>query len=698
MAKVGTVRFNIEADHARMSRQLAAANGKLSKFKSQTKLNMDGIRNSFVGAFGGFIVLQAVTSAVKSLVGFELQMDKVQAISGATNTQMEALTETALRLGRTSIFTASEIGKMEEELARLGFSTEKILASADAITKLALVTDRELGESAKTVAGTLNGFNLIAEDSGRVANIMAESFSSSALDLEKFTVATANSSANAAIFGASLEENTARLGQLVDRQIDASKAGTDLRRMYINLNAAGLTWNEGMGLIANSTDQMATAVELFDVRAAGAAIILANTQKETAKAAKKFGDTAFDIDEKARIMAENTSTSFKLLTSAVDGFIQHIGSAAVLDGMAKFAAGFLNILSSGGKDPFTAIKAYGKEIGENLVKRTERSSAGLDKLRGSQERLRHELLGFVLERGKLDKSLNAELEIIGTKSPLAWNNLTEKINKYQSILGPLDAGIKSITDKLEKEAAALENAAKAAKEYAKQMSFVGRAADNSKQIENLLSSGGGTKDNGRGLGLGNDGFFATRDIDVEAGAKEAFDKTIEDGKKALFDLEGRAEVLKEKMVQMQVEAALGFTTSVIENGVINGIGAAFSQVLDAMGDGLIKLGIAAIAHSKIMEGIKASLQAGISNPIVGAAAGAAAIAAGIALKASSAAINQNTSGAAGGSGGVSGPSGRFLGGGQIQQNRLEGEFTVRGSDLVYILGRQGQIDGRQKAG
>tara|TARA_R110000822_G_scaffold80191_2_gene191258 strand:- start:22968 stop:25049 length:2082 start_codon:yes stop_codon:yes gene_type:complete len=693
MAKVGTVRFNIEADHARMSRQLAAANGKLSKFKSQTKLNMDGIRNSFVSAFGGFIVLNAVSSAVKSLVGFELQMDKVQAISGATNTQMKALTETALRLGRTSIFTASEVGKMEEELARLGFSTEKILASADAITKLALVTDRGLGESAKTVAGTLNGFNLIAEDSGRVANIMAEAFSSSALDLEKFTVGTANSSSIAESFGATLEENTARLGMLTDRQIDASKAGTDLRRMYINLNEKGLTWKQGMDLIANSTDQLGTAVELFDVRAAGSARILANAQEATAEAAKKFGDTAFEIDKKAKIMADNTSTSFKLFTSSVDGFIQYIGSTETLDALAKFGAAFFNAI---GRPQFQKFQEGGKIIGEDFVKATERSAGGLAELKVAAESYRK----AIDELAKKQKAFAAEdSEWIDEKTRKGqWDKIQKSIEQYTNILGPLDAGIKSITDKLEKEAAALLNSAKAAKEYAKQMSFVGRAADNSKQIENLLSSGGGTKDNGRGLGLGNDGFFATRDIDVEAGAKEAFDKTIEDGKKALFDLEGRAEVLKEKMVQMQVEAALGFTTSVIENGVINGIGAAFSQVLDAMGDGLIKLGIAAIAHSKIMEGIKASLQAGISNPIVGAAAGAAAIAAGIALKASSAAINQNTSGAAGGSGGVSGPSGRFLGGGQIQQNRLEGEFTVRGSDLVYILGRQGQIDGRQKAG
>ena len=55
------------------------------------------------------------------------------------------------------------------------------------------------------------------------------------------------------------------------------------------------------------------------------------------------------------------------------------------------------------------------------------------------------------------------------------------------------------------------------------------------------------------------------------------------------------------------------------------------------------------------------------------------------------------SGGGGGGGGSSGPSGSYIGG-AFNQNRIEGQFTVRGSDLVYILGRQGQLDGRQKAG
>jgi hypothetical protein len=686
MAKVGTVRFNIEADHARMSRQLDAANKKLGRFKNQTKLNMDGIRNSFVGAFGGFIVLNAVTSAIKSLAGFELQMDKVAAISGATEKQMSALTETALRLGRTTIFTAGEIGLMEEELARLGFSTEKILAAADAISKLALVTGSELGEAAKTMAGTLNGFNLSADESGRVANVMAESFAKSALTMEKFTVGTANSSAIARVFGATVEANTARLGKLVDANIDSSKAGTDLRKIYIELNASGLTYDQGMQKIASSTDKIKTATELFGIRAAGAAVILSSLQAEVNELTGELSDANIEIDHMAQIMSENLITDWKLLTSAIDGTIQkgkplnHFFRAAV-QGMTDVVS-VLNSNDIGFFDAFAAL------ISPNMIG----AVALTDKyVAAAKEAIAVEEKAITAATAKF---YAFKLVRDGAKQGITTFHALMKINKITSLQDEIAIALKERLKYKEEEYTA--SILKQADAYGLLLKASELA---SRSFEKVKTKRGDSREI-----TGNESFVSplgtslTVGGDVESGAKEAFDKTIEDGKKALFDLQGRADVLKEKMVQMQVEAALNFTTLVIENGIINGIGAAFSQVLEAMGEGLIKLGIAAIAHSKIMEGIKASLAAGIGNPIVGAAAGAAAIAAGLALKASAAAINQNTSGAAGGGGGVSGPSGRFIGSGQNQQNKLEGEFTVRGSDLVYVINRQGGLDARQKAG
>ena len=65
-----------------------------------------------------------------------------------------------------------------------------------------------------------------AEDAGKVADVMATAFGSSALDLEKFGGAMGNVAPVAKEFGFSLEETTALLGVLANNGIE----GTDAER------------------------------------------------------------------------------------------------------------------------------------------------------------------------------------------------------------------------------------------------------------------------------------------------------------------------------------------------------------------------------------------------------------------------------------------------------------------------------------
>ena len=279
-------------------------------------------------AFGGAAVLQGISTAVRSLADFEFAMDKVEAISGATGESLEALKKNALDLGRTTKFTATEIATLQLELSKLGFSSEKIIASTDAIRKLATVADEDLGESAKTLAGTLNSFNLEASESERVANTMAESFSKSALTLEKFTVATANSGAIANALGVTLESNTARIGALVDANIDASKAGTDLRKIYVDLNKEGITYDQALDMVAKSSDKVATATELVGLRASGALVILANQREKVDNLTKSLKDNNKELDSMVDTMEDNLLTDWKKFTSSIDGLVQK-GSGAV---------------------------------------------------------------------------------------------------------------------------------------------------------------------------------------------------------------------------------------------------------------------------------------------------------------------------------------------------------------------------------
>lgn len=306
------------------------------------------IQTSLLSAFGGYAIINGISNATKKIADFEFQMAKVRAVSGASAEQVKQLEQNARDLGAVSQFTASEIGKLQEELARLGFGVDQIINMTDASRKLAQVSDAELGEAARTVGQVLNAFNLEATESNRIANVMAESFSKSSLNLEKFGVAMGNVGANAKAFGLSVEETTAMLGLLVDAGIDASKAGTDLRMILIESAKSGKTLEEAFEEVRNSENKLTKATDLFGTRAGAAGIILAENTSKLKALRGELSDTNAELDEMSRIMEDTLIGDWKKLNSALEALVLQGGAVSnVLRGIVQHLTEMANLLNSG---------------------------------------------------------------------------------------------------------------------------------------------------------------------------------------------------------------------------------------------------------------------------------------------------------------------------------------------------------------
>ena len=219
---------------------------------------------SIVAGFAGLFAIQKIgqlfSNATKIMKDFEQQMATVQAITGATGKEFSKLEESAKQLGATTQFTASEVGKLQEEYAKLGFTTEQILDASEATLELATATGSDLAQSAKVAAATINGFGLEAKDTQKIVDVMAKSFTSSAIDLSKFETAMSAVAPVAATVGMSLEETTASLGVLVDAGFDASTAGTALRNILLDTQKAGISTSEAFDMIKKSADPTTTAL------------------------------------------------------------------------------------------------------------------------------------------------------------------------------------------------------------------------------------------------------------------------------------------------------------------------------------------------------------------------------------------------------------------------------------------------------
>jgi len=328
MASNADLIIRLRADQQELRKDLARAKSQMQRFNGQMRGIGQQIRGTIAASFGFTALAFALGSSIRKIADFEFQMKKVQAVTGDfAGKEIPLLIESARQLGATTRFTATEIGKLQEVLAKRGFGTQEILDATSAISDLAIVADVELSEAAGTLAGTLRSFNLDAKESGRVANVMAESFSKSALDAAKFEVSMANVGSIAKNTGRSLEQTTALIAALVDANIDASKAGTDLRKIFIELAAKGMTLEDALSQIRNSQDKVTTAVGLFGLRAANAAVILSEQTAKTRELTGELADSNIELQKQVDIIEDSLINQWKLFTSAIDGVIQRGGKA-----------------------------------------------------------------------------------------------------------------------------------------------------------------------------------------------------------------------------------------------------------------------------------------------------------------------------------------------------------------------------------
>src|SRR5690606_19297848 len=96
--------------------------------------------------------------------------------------------------------------------------------------------------------------------------------------------------------------------------------------IFTTLAAKGLTYEEAMRKIRNSTDQLKTATELFRKESSTAALILANNTDKLSDYEAKLLDSEGALKALNEVKMTSLENQFKALGSAWDGFILSIES------------------------------------------------------------------------------------------------------------------------------------------------------------------------------------------------------------------------------------------------------------------------------------------------------------------------------------------------------------------------------------
>ena len=297
------------------------------------------------GIVGASVILNKFIRIVKNgitvLLGFDAAMSSVEAITKATTQEISELREQAKDLGGTTEFTATQVAMLQKELGKLGFTSKEILEGAGGILDLAAATGEDLAQSAEVAGATVRIFGLEAAETARVSDVLAASFTGSALNLEKYSTAITKVGPVARAFGFSLEETTGLLGALANAGFDASTAGTATRNILLSLADANGELAKELGGSVNSFNKLIPALielrdggvdlnktlELTDKRSVAAFNRFLEAAEFTRDFADELRNAAGAAEEMADIQLDNLRGDLTILKSAFEGLTIAVGDS-----------------------------------------------------------------------------------------------------------------------------------------------------------------------------------------------------------------------------------------------------------------------------------------------------------------------------------------------------------------------------------
>lgn len=177
------------------------------------------------------------TGSVMAAANFEKSMNKVSAVTGATENSLDKLNSQAKKLGETTQFSASQAAEAMTFLGMAGFKTEEIMSAMPATLDLAAAGSIDLASAADIASNILSGFGENADKLGHFSDVLSKGFTSSNTSLLQLGEAMSYAAPVASSFGISVEETTAALGKLSDAGIQSSMAGTGLRGILSKLSS-----------------------------------------------------------------------------------------------------------------------------------------------------------------------------------------------------------------------------------------------------------------------------------------------------------------------------------------------------------------------------------------------------------------------------------------------------------------------------
>lgn len=460
---LGTAAGRILIDGSGAKEGFGIASAAAQGFYSVLESKVDMVRNVGKGLLGiGTAGAAGIGVAVKAASNFSSELSAVKAVSGATEEQMNKVSDAALRIGKDTAFSATEAASAMEELVKAGISVDDILGgAADATVALAAAGEIDLPRAAEVAANAMNNFKLSGEDMPRIADLIAGAANASAISVDDFAYSLSQSGAVAAISGLKFDDLAVAIAEMGNAGIKGSDAGTSIKTFLTNLiptteqqtnkflelglmavdtgTAMGKLAKNGIKPASTAFGDIIQAIEKYNAANGGAKVGTAKAGKQALDFAMKLGvvrNQFFDatgnlksfsqVQEILNKSTKNLTKEQKLQTLEMLFGSDAIRAAAVM--ADNGAAGFDKMATSMGK-----------------VKAADVAATRLDNLKGSIEQLKGSFETMMITIGNVFLPMVRKVVDLVTWVVNLFNKLPSSVQKAIAILMGLVTAFSLIT-------------------------------------------------------------------------------------------------------------------------------------------------------------------------------------------------------------------------------------------------------------
>lgn len=237
---------------------------------AQRQENAFNLMASALAEAGLFELLGRIKDAYAEIIEvteeFEYTVSAVQAISDAGAEDVAKLEAKARDLGETTVYTARQSAEAMTFMAQAGWDTVEMLEGMDGVIALAAASGTDLAETSSIVADTLSGFGMSADETTRLADVLAQTASHTNTNVSLMGNTFQNAAAIAGALGFSIEDVSVMLGIMANAGVKGSRAGTSLRNIFNGLAKDATLTAEAFGEVNFSMfDDEGKSKRLIDV-------------------------------------------------------------------------------------------------------------------------------------------------------------------------------------------------------------------------------------------------------------------------------------------------------------------------------------------------------------------------------------------------------------------------------------------------